>query len=107
MTTIPAVAAALRPWSLGLYFPPWPADCDPLAPWLGPDGREWGARRLRRPPRVPADQTAPNLLLPPGMYLVPPRRTPISRVVRHLVAEVGAAPLGRSAIWAIYRYDWH
>lgn len=51
MTTIPAVAAALRSWSLGLYFPPWPADCDPLVPWLGPDGREWGARRLRRPPR--------------------------------------------------------
>lgn len=43
MTALPAVAAALRSWSPGLYFPPSPGR-DPLVPWLAPDGRPWLSR---------------------------------------------------------------
>ena len=69
--------------------------------WLAPDGREWGARRLRRPPRVPVGPIYQNL--PPALLFVPPVRTPVARAVRHLAAEVGAGPLGRAALWALYR----
>ena len=97
---LPAVSAALRSWSPGLYFPPWPADRDPLVPWLAPDGREWGARRLRRLPYVAG--SLHNICRAAGVF-VPPRRTPVSRALRLLFAEINVGPLGRAALWALYR----
>lgn len=100
MTAVPAVAAALREWGLGLYFPPWPARREPLVPWLAPDGREWGARRPCRFPYV-----APSLhdVCRAAGVFVPPRRTPVARAVRQHIAGINAGPLGRAALWALYR----
>lgn len=95
-----AVAAALRSWSLGLYFPPWPADRDPLVPWLAPDGREWGARRLTRLPRV--SSRLRDAFRAAGVF-VPPRRTPVGRAIRLQLAEINVGPLGRAALWSLYR----
>ena len=100
MTAVPAVAAALREWGLGLYFPPWPARREPLVPWLAPDGREWGVRRLTKLPYV-AESLRP-LARAAGVF-VRPSRTPVSRAFRLLLAEHNVGPLGRAALWALYR----
>lgn len=96
---VPAVAAAIRAWAPGLYFPS-SIDRDPLVPWLAPDGREWGARRLTRLPYV-AESLRP-LARAAGVF-VPPSRTPVSRAIRLLLAENNVGPLGRAALWALYR----
>ena len=65
MTALPAVAAALREWSPGLYFPPWPARREPLVPWLAPDGRPWLTRHgfaLGATPSVGAADATPAAL---------------------------------------------
>lgn len=96
---VPAVAAAIRAWAPGLYFPS-SIDRDPLVPWLAPDGREWGARRLTRLPYV-AESLRP-LARAAGVF-VRPSRTPVSRAIRLLLAEHNVGPLGRAALWALYR----
>lgn len=99
-TVIPAVAAAIRTWAPGLYFPPSFGRYDSLVPWLAPDGREWGARRLTKLPYV-AESLRP-LARAAGVF-VRPSRTAVSRAIRLLLAEHNVGPLGRVALWALYR----
>lgn len=70
------------------------------APWLAPDGREWGARRLRRLPRI---ANSLHRFCSPARVFAPPTRTPVSRAIRLLIAEINVGPLGRAALWANYR----
>ena len=101
MTVIPAIASALRTWSPGLYFPAWPADRSPLVPWLAPDGRELGARRrLIRPPFVPASLR--DRCTDAGQ-LVRARRSSLARACRLSIDLIGAGPIGRAALWSLYR----
>lgn len=68
------------------------------APWLAPDGLEWGVRRLTR---LPVVRWSSGFHADPRKY--PARRTPVSRAIRLLIAEINVGPLGRAALWALYR----
>lgn len=71
------------------------------SPWLAPDGREWGAHRLRRLPRIAGSL---HKFCSPARVFLPPTRTPVSRSIRFLVAEINAAgPSARAALWELFR----
>lgn len=70
------------------------------SPWLAPDGREWGARRLTRLPYVAESL---RQLARAASVFVRPSRTPVSRAIRLLLAEINVWPLGRAALWAHFR----
>lgn len=68
------------------------------APWLAPDGREWGVRRRTRAPRVRRTSA-----FYADIRLLPARRTPVYRACRLSIDLIGAGPLGSPALWALYR----
>ena len=72
-------------------------------PWLAPDGREWGARRLARSPRLP--YVAPrlrDLARAAGVFVAPPQ-TPVARACKLSISSLRAGPIGRAALWEVYR----
>lgn len=72
----------------------------PIDPWLAPDGREWFARRRRRMPYFSPrlrDMARAN-----GAFIAPPR-TPVAKACKLSINSLGAGPLGRAALSALYR----